>query len=64
MLKICGTALIAGLFSAFAPQNLGPPIGTLAPDFELKDSSGKTYKLSEFRGKKNVILEFFRSGSW
>jgi hypothetical protein len=35
-----------------------------APDFELRDSAGKTYKLSEYRGEKVVVVEFFRSGGW
>jgi peroxiredoxin len=42
----------------------GVEVGQQAPDFELKDSSGKAYKLSSFRGQKKVVLEFFRSGSW
>ena len=40
-----------------------PDINDMAPDFELKDSTGKAHRLSELRGK-NVILEFIRSGSW
>ncbi len=39
-------------------------VGDMAPDFELRDSAGKTYKLSEYRGEKAVVLEFFRSGGW
>jgi len=40
-----------------------PGVNNEAPDFELKDSKGNTYRLSKLRGK-NVILEFIRSGSW
>jgi cytochrome oxidase Cu insertion factor (SCO1/SenC/PrrC family) len=40
-----------------------PDVNDTAPDFELQDSKGETYRLSELRGK-NVILEFIRSGSW
>ena len=39
-------------------------VGDTAPDFELRDSAGKVYKLSSYRGEKAVVLEFFRSGSW
>ena len=39
-------------------------VGDKAPDFELSDASGTRHKLSEFRGKKAVVIEFFRSGSW
>ncbi len=34
-------------------------IGTEAPDFELQNQFGETVKLSDFRGKKNVVLIFF-----
>jgi len=31
----------------------------VAPDFTLPDQNGKQVKLSEFRGKKTVILAFY-----
>jgi peroxiredoxin Q/BCP len=34
-------------------------VGDAAPDFELKGSDGKTYTLSQFKGKKHVVLAFF-----
>lgn len=34
-------------------------IGQEAPDFELKDQSGETVKLSSFRGDKAVALVFY-----
>jgi mycoredoxin-dependent peroxiredoxin len=34
-------------------------VGDQAPDFELKDQHGTPVKLSEFRGKKNVVLVFY-----
>jgi HEAT repeat protein len=33
-------------------------IGELAPDFTLTDFTGKAYRLSQFRGKKAVVLRF------
>lgn len=33
-------------------------VGTKAPDFELPDLSGKTVRLSGYRGKANVVLMF------
>ena len=34
-------------------------VGDVAPDFELPASGNRTVKLSEFRGKKNVLLAFY-----
>jgi mycoredoxin-dependent peroxiredoxin len=34
-------------------------VGDKAPDFELKDQHGAPVKLSDFRGKKNVVLVFY-----
>ncbi|MFD4347930.1 peroxiredoxin [Streptomyces coelicoflavus] len=34
-------------------------VGDKAPDFELKDNHGATVRLSEFRGRKNVVLLFY-----
>ncbi|KMS87796.1 MULTISPECIES: peroxiredoxin [Streptomyces] len=34
-------------------------VGDKAPDFELKDNHGRTVKLSDFRGRKNVVLLFY-----
>ncbi len=35
-------------------------IFTLAPDFELQDASGQSLRLSDFKGKKHIILVFLR----
>jgi peroxiredoxin len=32
----------------------------LAPDFSVQDSEGQNIRLSDFRGKKNVMLVFNR----
>jgi peroxiredoxin len=34
-------------------------VGTPAPEFSLKDQNQKEVKLSDFRGKKNVVLIFY-----
>jgi len=38
-------------------------VGDSAPDFVLEDADGKKISLSDFRGKKNVVLAFYR-GRW
>ena len=34
-------------------------VGDRAPDFELTDTEGQKVRLSDFRGKKNVVLAFY-----
>ena len=33
-------------------------VGDVAPDFKLKTNAGKEWRLSDYRGKKNVVLAF------
>jgi cytochrome oxidase Cu insertion factor (SCO1/SenC/PrrC family) len=34
-------------------------VGDAAPDFELPDQNSKKVRLSDFKGKKNVVLAFY-----
>jgi cytochrome oxidase Cu insertion factor (SCO1/SenC/PrrC family) len=34
-------------------------VGDRAPDFELTDTEGQKVRLSDFRGKRNVVLAFY-----
>ncbi|MBV9217257.1 MAG: redoxin domain-containing protein [Acidobacteria bacterium] len=34
-------------------------VGDMAPDFTLPDTAGNKVKLSDFRGKSNVVLAFY-----
>ena len=55
-------SLAAGLLLAGAalPARAGElKVGDPAPDFELKGTDGKTYKLSDFRGKKMVVIAWY-----
>ena len=47
-----------------APQQPSAPqtqlkVGDHAPDFALTDTEGQTVRLSDFRGRKNVVLAFY-----
>jgi thioredoxin-dependent peroxiredoxin len=49
---------------AFAQQQPTPPktnlkVGDKAPEFSLRATDGKTYKLSDFKDKKNVVLAIY-----
>ena len=38
-------------------------VGDIAPDFSLMSYAGTVTTLSDFRGEKNVVLQFYR-GYW
>jgi peroxiredoxin Q/BCP len=49
-----------GLAACILNTAAGPlKVGDDAPDFKLQGSDGKTYKLSDFKGKKPVVLAWF-----
>jgi cytochrome oxidase Cu insertion factor (SCO1/SenC/PrrC family) len=70
-------ALGAPLFSQTQQPQLGsldgeglPPtdidrvqVGQVAPDFRLVDEQGTIHQLSQYRGKKNIVLVVYR-GYW
>ena len=41
------------------PQEPTLKVGDPAPEFSLEASDGKTYKLSDFKGKKAVVVAWF-----
>jgi cytochrome oxidase Cu insertion factor (SCO1/SenC/PrrC family) len=75
--RIVALVLALLIFSAPVGAQLGPQdgadlaptdlnrikVGQPAPDFTLEDSDGKAITLADFRGKKSVILVFYR-GYW
>jgi peroxiredoxin len=54
----------APVSSAWA-EDLGPAIGTTAPDIGTRlDQAGKPHQLSDLMGKNGLVLFFFRSAGW
>jgi len=51
----CALLVAGGSLAAAAELKVGDP----APDFKLVGSDGKTYTLSQFKGKKAVVLAWF-----
>jgi len=56
-----GTASVSGPQGASGVQSTSGSSLALAPDFELERMDGGTISLSEFRGKKAVVLDFWAS---
>ncbi len=48
-----------GLGMSLAAQGGGLKVGDKAPDFALKDTKWKDVKLSDYLGKKKVVLAFY-----
>jgi peroxiredoxin Q/BCP len=65
MIALVLTTFVAGALAMSAqtppPAAPGPElkVGDQAPDFSLEASDGKTYKLSDFKGKKAVVVAWF-----
>jgi hypothetical protein len=58
------TLTLAFALSAFAQTAPKPPsthlkVGDAAPELVLNDTDGNTVKLSDFKGKKSVVLAFY-----
>ncbi|ROT45638.1 peroxiredoxin [Pusillimonas sp. NJUB218] len=47
------------VFAFFSNTTAALEVGDMAPDFRLPASDGKTYQLSDYRGKQAVVLAWF-----
>ena len=58
LISVCSTLWLA---ARATPLRAAEPlnVGDAAPDFSLPGSDGKTYKLSEFKGKRAVVVAWF-----
>jgi peroxiredoxin len=69
MKRVLAAALLLGMSSALTltPAQTQKPevakvslkVGDVAPDFALLSDQWKTVKLSDYRGKKNVLLAIY-----
>src|SRR5678810_287143 len=59
MRALMAIGLAAALAVGVKAQTTELKVGDTAPDFSLQASDGKAYKLSDFKGKKAVVLAWF-----
>ena len=52
-------AAIVAVAQQPAPPKTSLKVGDPAPDFTLPSITGEKVKLSDFKGKKNVVLAFY-----
>ncbi len=58
-LKAAAGALAAAVVFPMLAGAAELKIGDRAPEFALPDQEGRVVKLSDFKGKKNVVLAFY-----
>ena len=54
-----GGATLFGPPSAGKVRNARLQVGDIAPDFRLRDHTGGYVRLSDYRGKSNVVIAFY-----
>jgi len=52
-------SLVLGLATAAMGQTVDLKVGDQAPNFKLQATDGKTYQLSDFKGKQAVVVAWF-----
>ena len=56
---LCVLGVLSPLGPTGAPMAAALEVGEAAPDFALPSTTGEKMSLSQFRGKKLVLLEFY-----
>jgi len=56
---LLSAGLCAGLSAQITPPKTTLKVGDMAPDFTLTATNGQKVHLSDYRGKKTVVLAFF-----
>lgn len=59
VMKSLSSWTVAVLLALAWPAFGAPKVGDTAPDFSLQGTDGRAYKLSEFKGKKGVVIAWF-----
>jgi len=58
LIKFIGTSFLLSIVFA-SGNSFALEVGDPAPDFRLQASDGKEYTLSQFKGKRPVVIAFF-----
>lgn len=60
---VLSLGLLSSVVVGFAADEAAPTpivkVGSMAPDFTLRDQTGKEVSLHDFRGKKSVVVAFY-----
>jgi peroxiredoxin len=67
VLRLAGALALLALLSllAHSTEDLGPAIGTKAPDIGTRlDQVGKPHQMPDLMGRNGLVLMFFRSADW
>ena len=45
-------------------ERVGPQVGTVLPEFSLRDQHGDVHSMKSLLGPKGALIVFFRSADW